>query len=389
MPPMPVPPLVAADQFGPFDGRVWLNTAHQGPLPRAGVVAAERAAALKAAPHRIDDDHFNQVPERLRGFLAELVGGASEEIVLGNSTSHGLHLIANGLDWRPGDEVLVVAGDYPATVLPWLRLRDQGVRVRSLQSGAGPPSAEELAAALTPATRVFALTWVDSFTGHAADLDALGAVCRSAGVLLVANASQAIGARPIDVGRSPVDAVVSCGYKWLCGPYGTGFCWLHPDLLSRLRPQQSYWLAMQAGRGLEHMRDWTVRDDLGVRALDVFCPADFGDVLPWTAAVRLVLDTGVTTIADYDQQLVDQLLAGLDDGAYRLVSPPAGPTRSTLVVLERRDGTTRQTHQQLHDAGIDAAFREGNLRLSLHLFNTAEDVSRALQALHDTTASRS
>lgn len=96
-------------------------------------------------------------------------------------------------------------------------------------------------------------------------------MCRSAGVLLVVNASQAIGARPIDVGRSPVDAVVSCGYKWLCGPYGT----------------------------------------------------------------------------------------------------------------------TRQTHQQLHDAGIDAAFREGNLRLSLHLFNTAEDVSRALQALHDTTASRS
>ena len=75
MPPMPVPPLVAADQFGPFDGRVWLNTAHQGPLPRAGVVAAERAAALKAAPHRIDDDDFNRVPERLRGFLAELVGG--------------------------------------------------------------------------------------------------------------------------------------------------------------------------------------------------------------------------------------------------------------------------------------------------------------------------
>jgi selenocysteine lyase/cysteine desulfurase len=109
----------AREEFGPFDGRAWFNTAHQGPLPRAAVIAAERAAALKAAPHRIGDDDFRDVPERLRGLLAQLVGSSPEEIVLGNSTSHGLHLIANGLSWAKRDEVLVVEGDYPATVLPW------------------------------------------------------------------------------------------------------------------------------------------------------------------------------------------------------------------------------------------------------------------------------
>ncbi len=79
----------AGGEFGPFDGRVWFNTAHQGPLPRAAVIAAERAAALKAAPHRIGDDDFREVPERLRGLLAQLVGSSTEEIVLGDSTSHG------------------------------------------------------------------------------------------------------------------------------------------------------------------------------------------------------------------------------------------------------------------------------------------------------------
>ena len=88
-------------------------------------------------------------------------------------------------------------------------------------------------------------------------------------MLFVVNASQALGACPIDVSATPVDAVVACGYKWLCGPYGTGFAWLHPDLLDRLRPQQAYWLAMQAGRGLDQMRETSVRDDLGVRAFDV------------------------------------------------------------------------------------------------------------------------
>lgn len=81
-------------------------------------------AELKVAPHRIADDDFSDIPGRLRSLLARLVGGKPDHIVLGNSTSYGLHLIANGLPWADGDEVLVVAGDYQATVLPWKRLAD-------------------------------------------------------------------------------------------------------------------------------------------------------------------------------------------------------------------------------------------------------------------------
>jgi cysteine desulfurase / selenocysteine lyase len=372
----------AASMFGPFDGRAWLNTAHQGPLPRPAVDASAHAAALKAAPHRIGDDDFSAVPQRLRALLGQLVGSPADQIVLGNSTSHGLHLIANGLPWADGDEVLVIRGDYPATVLPWQRLAGHGVRVRALHPAAGPLTAAELADAIGPRTRLLAVTWVDSFTGRALDLQALGEVCRRAGVLLIVNASQALGARPVDVQATPVDAVVACGYKWLCGPYGTGFTWLHPALLERLRPQQAYWLAMQAGRGLDHMRDTAIRDDIGVRAFDVFCPAGFATVLPWTASLELLLDTGIPAIADRDQQLVDRLIRGLDGDQYRLVSPAAGPSRSTLAVLSRTDGSTQQRHQQLTAAGLDTAFREGNLRLSLHLFNTIEQVDQVLDILH-------
>jgi selenocysteine lyase/cysteine desulfurase len=361
---------------------VWFNTAHQGPLPRAAVIAAERAAALKAAPHRIGDDDFREVPERLRGLLAQLVGSSTEEIVLGDSTSHGLHLIANGLSWAKKDEVLVVEGDYPATVLPWQRLARSGVQVRSLRPQYGLLTAEELAAAVSPRTRVLAVTWVDSFTGRTLDLFALGETCRKAGVLLVVNASQALGARPIDVSTMPVDAVVSCGYKWLCGPYATGFSWLHPNLLDQLRPQQAYWLAMQAGRGLDQMRETVVRDDIGVRAFDVFCPANFATTLPWMASLELLLEIRIDRIAAWDQQLVDRLVDAIEPAQYQLISPDRGPTRSTLVVLSRKDGTTEQRYHQLADSGIDAAYREGNLRLSVHLFNTIEQVDQALDALH-------
>jgi selenocysteine lyase/cysteine desulfurase len=378
----------APGQFGPFEGRAWLNTAHQGPLPRTAVGAARTAAQMKATPHRIPDEAFTELPERLRGLLAQLVGGSTQEIILGDSTSHGMHLLANGLKFQPGDEVLLVDGDYPATVLPWLRLADHGVLARWLHPDAGALTANQVTAAITPRTRVLAVTWVDSFTGHATDLHALGQACRDAGILSVVNASQAIGARPLDVASTPIDAVVSCGYKWLCGPYGTGFTWLHADLLAQLRPQQAYWLAMQAGRGLDQMRDHTLRDDLGVRAFDMFCPARFLEVLPWTAALELILHTGPDVIAAHNELLVDMLLAGLDH-RYRLVSPPSGPSRSTLVVLDRIDGTAKRMHQQLTAAGVDTAYREGNLRLSPHLFNTADDITRALDVLNSTTPARS
>ena len=320
------------------------------------------------------------MPGHLRTLLGQLVGSPAGQIALGNSASHGLHLIANGLPWQDGDEVLVIEGDYPATVLPWQRLARSGVRVRPLRPATGLLTPGELAGVIGPQTRLLAVTWVDSFTGRALDLEALGAVCRQAGIWLIVNASQALGARPINVHSTPVDAVVSCGYKWLCGPYATGFTWLHPDLLARLRPQQAYWLAMQAGRGLDQMRETTIRDDIGVRAFDVFCPASFATTLPWIASLELLLDIGLETIAAWDQQLVTHLVDGLDREQYQLVSPASGPARSTLVVLSRKDGTSQQRHEQLTAAGIDAAYREGNLRLSLHLFNTAEQVDQALHA---------
>jgi len=108
--------------FGPFEGRAWLNAAHQGPLPHAAIAAARRALDSKISPRLIADEDFYEVPNRLRGVLAQFVGGRPEEIVLGNSATYGIQLIANGLTWREGDEVLVPAGDFPATILPWTTL---------------------------------------------------------------------------------------------------------------------------------------------------------------------------------------------------------------------------------------------------------------------------
>jgi cysteine desulfurase / selenocysteine lyase len=381
--------LDAAGDFGGFEGRAWLNCAHQGPLPRVAVAAAERALADKAAPHRIRDEAFDEVPRRLKDALGRLAGVPADQVILGNSTSYGLHLLVQGVPWREGDEVLLVDGDFPATIVPWLPLAGRGMRVRLLKPEGGRLEAGQLETELTPATRLFCTSWVFSFTGHTVDLAALGEVCRRAGVTFAVNGSQAAGAVPLDLAALPVDALVSCGFKWLCGPYGTGFCWLHPDLLASLTYRPAYWLAHQGQDDLGQDSGYRLRAEVGTAGWDVFGTANFLTFQPWTASVEYLLGLGIDRIAAWDQHLVERFVGGLDPDRYGLVSPRRGPARSALVVFgDHRPGRNPPLHRALTAAGVDVAFRRGRLRVSPHLYNTEADIDRTLEILAGASGGR-
>ena len=289
---------------------------------------------------------------------------------------------ANGLPLHAGDEILLVDGDYPADVLPWLDLQRRGIHIRFLHPQGNTVHVEDLENALSDATRVFCTTWVNSFSGVAVDLHALGAVCRNHNVLFVVNGSQALGARPLNISQTPLDAFTSCGFKWLCGPYATGFCWIRPDVRESLDYNQAYWLIMPAGQDLNHMRDYTVRTDLGARKYDVFGTANFLNVKPWLAAVEYLLAQGIEQIAAYNERLVTHLIEGLDPDRYTLLSPREGPERSTLVFVTHRNPERNPTiYTALQQEGFDLSLREGQLRFSPHLYNTEDELDRVLHML--------
>jgi cysteine desulfurase/selenocysteine lyase len=198
--------------------------------------------------------------------------------------------------------------------------------------------------------------------------------------VLVVNGSQAVGARPTEVRALGVDALVGCGFKWLCGPYATGFAWLRPQLRDALDHEQGYWLAHvdQIDRPPER---YALRDDLGAAGFDVFCTANLSTYPAWEQAITLLLDVGLDRVEDHDQALVQRLIDGLPPG-WRLLSPADRRTRSTLVFLEGQDQEqTVRGARHLRAAGVDVAERVGALRLSPHLHNTTSDIDRALDAL--------
>lgn len=375
--------FTAAQDFETTAGHVWLNCAHQGPLPRVAVEEAHEAILWKTKLHRLKDEFFAEVPARLKRALGRLIEVPAEEIILGNSASYGLHLLANGVRWQPGDEVLLIKDDFPVDVLPWLALEKRGVRVHLIQPRNHVLQAEELESYLTESTKLLCLTWVHSFNGYTLDAQAVGEVCRAHDVTFVLNCSQALGARPFSIGTTPVDAIVGVGFKWLCGPYGTGFCWLRQELLESLDYNQAYWLSALSPEDLaKEQIDYQMPEGLGAVKYDVFDTANFFNFKPWAASVEYLLEQGIERIREHNDRLVSQLINGLDPEKYIVLSPRTGDARSSLVfVSPKQTNRNREVHDALTTSGVHTAMRSGKLRFSPHLYNTDEQIGYALSIL--------
>lgn len=373
--------------FESFEDHTWLNCAHQGPLPHRAAEEAREAITWKTSPYKLTTERFETIPIRVKKALAQLINVNADEIVLGNSASYSLHLLANGIPWEVGDEVLLVKGDFPSDILPWLALKKQGVKVRFVKPENNLPTAAELERNITPKTRLFCSTWVHSFSGMTANLSALGKVCQDNDITFVVNGSQALGARPLTVSEVPIDALIGVGFKWLCGPYGTGFCWMKSDLLQSLEYNKAYWLSEMTSEGLSKESGEISLPEGPAKAqkYDVFGTANFFNFKPWAASVEYLLEQGIDRVAEHDQQLVSQLINGLNFDKYELLSPRKGPERSTLVFISYKDGKhNSEIYSLLKNKDINIAFRRGKLRLSPHLYNSQEDIEKVLAVL-DTT----
>jgi cysteine desulfurase / selenocysteine lyase len=245
-------------------------------------------------------------------------------------------------------------------------------------------SPSELLAAITPRTKLFCTTWVHSFSGHSIDIDGLGEICRARNVLFVVNGSQAIGARAIDISRHPVDAVTAVGFKWLCGPYGTGFCWLSAGLLDKMHRTKAYWLSMLTAADLAGaLGDLSVGPISSAADLDVFGTANFFNFTAFAKAVELLIEIGPREVQAHDQALIQSLVDACEETSFRLISPPdASDRRSTLVLIDHENPERiNMLMSRLEAAGVYAAMRAGAVRLSPHLYNSSQQIEDVCAAV--------
>lgn len=376
------------NDFTLFKAHTWLNAASEGPLPLVAQQALVEAAGWKSQPYQLTFARFAAVPLALKRCIAELLHVEAHDVILGNSASYGWHVLAQAFPWKAGDEILCMQNDFPTNILPWLTLKDKGVVVKQWAPRALMWQPEELRAALTPQTRAVCLSHVHTFSGIKADVDALSQICQERGVLLFLNVAQSVGSFPVDISVWPgVDAVVAASYKWLCGPYGTGFCWMKPSLRQQLRPTQAYWQSVLNAQDLNSEGPLVLKDTGSARQWDMFGTANFFNYVPLTKSIEYFLKIGLDNVAAHNKILQDYFIQHLDKQFYSLISPIELKQRSGLMVFSHQQPERNQgIFDNLVNRQIYGALWKGKLRVAPHVYNTLDDIKTCLHALHEIAA---
>ncbi|MEM9530766.1 MAG: aminotransferase class V-fold PLP-dependent enzyme [Pseudomonadota bacterium] len=366
-------------EFQLADDLIYLNHAALGPWPQRTVETVQRFAAQNGVDGPRHWSTWYQGEQRLRDRIARLIDApdAAQVTLMGN-TSQGLSLLARGLSWRPGDQVLTLAEEFSSNRWPWEQLTPQDVALQQIKRPPGQPVHEALIAALGPKTRLVAVSSVQYVTGELADLEALVDACRRRGVLLVVDAIQSAGAIHLPLASLGVDAVATGSHKWLLAPEGVGFLWLGPALADQLTGSQAGWRMApepfrfakeidQPAAGGRRFEPGTL-NTLGLLALD--------------ASLSLYEELGPGWVTARVQELTAQLIEGARRLGIGVATPADAAQRGGIVALDDGDpDVNRQLFKALSEHGVMAANRGGLLRVSPHYHTRAAQIDQFLEAL--------
>jgi cysteine desulfurase/selenocysteine lyase len=366
-----------------FEDVVYLNAASIGPLPRVAVRAVQQALEWEKFPHKLPEGaHFSQ-PNRVRALLATLISAQPEEIALTTGTSGGLQAIAGGIEWRPGDEVLVARGEFPAHFTTWLPLeRSAGIKVTVVAPRGRFLTADDYIARIGPRTRLISASLVRFDNGALLDARRVADACHAGGAYLALDAAQCAGAMPIDVAALGCDFLVASGYKWLLSPYGTGFLWVRSALVEQMREAPFYWQALADAENFHSLSLGSYTRAKGARRWDSSETASFLNLSAMEASLGFLLRAGVQIIWEHNRALLEEMIRRLPSDRCVLASPADRDARGPYVCIaaHRPDGTAA-LFEKLQKAGVLVALREGALRVSPHLYNSERDIDRLLTVL--------
>jgi selenocysteine lyase/cysteine desulfurase len=349
-----------------------------------------------ASAHHIALD---RTAEAARGQAARLIGARSTDIALVESTTQGLEAIAAAVPLGPGDKVLVGDTEFLGLAVPWIpRAEAHGFTIEQVPHRSGRLLADDFARAMDHRTRLMLLSSVQWTNGFRADLEAFATLARERDVILVVDAIQQLGAVELDVGRTPVDFLVSGGHKWLNAPVGRGFLYVHPRMVEKLPPPAWGYLNIT-----EPPEGWA--EYFGTPTIPAVRPYDFtptarrfetggtanypGNVA-LAASLALINEVGTSAIEKYILNLTGELRDGLGAAGAHVVSPPESQARSGMVTFTRGQGPARDRAclQKLLERRILISQRYtagvGGLRVSVHFFNNREDIGQLLDALPGT-----
>lgn len=344
---------------------VYLNSASQSPLNI--LVYDKLQTHLKTELNPVGKKAFNRDDTRM--LLSKLLGGLPQEYALTTSTGVGIGMVAQGIDFKRGDNIIIPEREHWNNTFPWLNLEKKGVEIRLAKINENNSiDVESIKKLIDSKTRVVAIAAVRFNSGFRPNLAAIGKIAHEKGALFVVDAAQGAGMVPIDVEKDQIDVMAGCGFKWLLGMHGTGFLYVSKRVVKMISPIVPGMFAAHTVHDQLSYYDDSRKFETGTIAYALFNA--------WSAGLQLILDIGVENIYEKALENTDLLIDGLQQKGYQISTPIRKREERTAIVLFNTGSfkTTKTLYEKLKEKKVLVTLQSENIRVSPNFFTTKEEI---------------
>jgi len=365
------------DQFPVVENLIHLNHAAVGPWPLVTAQAVKDFAMQNAAEGSLHYLDWMELENNLRQNLATLIHARSaDEIALVKNTSEGLSLVAYGLPWVKGDNVVGIRQEFPSNRFVWESLSDQGVEFRKLDLDASDDPEQALFELCDENTRLISISAVQYHNGFRMDLARVSEFCRTQGILFCVDAIQQIGALPFDVQQIQADFVIADGHKWLLSAEGLGLFYVRKEIMERLRILQFGW------HMVDSLDDYTQQSfalHAGARRFECGTPNMLG-IHALNASVQLLLETGMQRIGERVLENTGFLIEQLSSiEPVQMLTDSNAARRSGIVTFKLQGKLDQAVYRALGKQRVLCAPRGGGIRFSPHFYTPRSQLQQVVE----------
>ena len=356
--------------------RIFFDHAKVSPLPRR-VLNAVNTFTKDACEHGTKNYNAWMVEvDRVRRQFAQLINGDIDEIAFIKNTSEGISIVANGIDWKAGDNVVIPNIEFPANVYPWWNLKRFGVETRMVKAKDGCILFEDLVKQVNEKTRIVSISSVECNSGFRNDLNQIGAFCKERNILFCVDAIQSLGILRMDVKRDNIDFLAADGHKWMLSVEGLGGFYISKNVLEKIYPATVGWDSVVNASDFMNY-DFTFRPDA-----KRFEEGSFNTMSIYAlgAALDLLLEIGIDTIQSSVLLQGDYLVDGLQQRGIRILNSMIPKERSGIISYALTADLQKLT-AYMAENNVSLTVRDGMVRLSPHFYNSQDEADQFFDLL--------
>lgn len=358
----------------------YLNCANMAPQLKSVTDAGFGAVRAKESPWTLTAPQWFSGAETLRALAARLLDVETDGIALVPAVSYGIAIAARNLSVSPTQTIVLLDQEFPSNVYTWRELAHKtGCRITTVRRSGKASWTEALEDAIDEKTAIVAAPQCHWTDGSKVDLERIGKRVREVGAALVIDASQSLGACPLDLGRVQPDFLVAVGYKWLLGPYGLGYLYVAPKWRECGIPLEQSWLTRAGSEDFARLVDYRDEYRPGARRFDMGEFPQFVLVPMAIAALQRILDWGVSNIQETISTLTGRAAEYARGEGYDVL--PAEQRCGHMIGVRHPEGVPGELAALFREARVFVSIRGDSIRIAPHLYNSGNDIERLFEVL--------